>query len=193
MKRPKLIGNAHTIIPMQHRKTVIRQTIEKNGKKEEYIIFHAQRICQAVFAVTTDRNVIAIRQFKNGIAVGSKLSPILTELPGGSPQPFETENQAAVRELEEETSYVPTKMMRLQQRVWYDPAIYTGRFVPWLALGCKKSRTARMSADETEVIETKLIPIRKWYKMVCSGKITDGRSLILSMLALPRLVEARII
>ncbi|GEM_PF-6983796 len=197
MNKPKLIGTAKLLIPPQYGKTILLQKLEINKELIEYIIFHGMNTCQVIFPVTPRGEIILCQQFKNGIAclngLGttiSKKSPLLLELPGGRLEKNETLKRAATRELFEETGYKSKDLIRLQDRLWYDPAVYTGFCVPWLALGCTK--ISDRHGDKTETITRKILPIRKWFELIKKGEITDCRSVAISFLALPHLKSANL-
>lgn len=69
-----------------------------------------------VVPVTTEGNVVLIRQFRHGIR------DVVLEIPGGVIDGDEDPADAAARELREETSYV-AENIRLLSRVLPNPAV----------------------------------------------------------------------
>jgi ADP-ribose pyrophosphatase len=95
-----------------------------------------------IIPVTIDDQVVLIRQFRFGI-----WSTTL-EIPGGMVDPGEDPMTAAVRELEEETGYVPRGRVIPLGKVHPNPAIMTNVCHSFLALGCEATGTMNPEADE---------------------------------------------
>jgi ADP-ribose pyrophosphatase len=82
---------------------VLREDVRlPNGQEIDYYINDHPDVAM-VFAITADQEIVLVRQYKHG-ALGVTL-----ELPGGQVDAGEDPVAAGVRELEEETGYVPTK------------------------------------------------------------------------------------
>ncbi len=87
-----------TIIPVGHR-TIIRRMFElPNGKQSVYDI-NGDGDVVCILALTTEQDVILVRQFRPGPEA------ILLELPGGFIDPDQTPAEAAHAELLQETGY----------------------------------------------------------------------------------------
>jgi 8-oxo-dGTP pyrophosphatase MutT (NUDIX family) len=117
----------------------------------------------AVISVTSENEVIMVRQFRHGTA------ELSLEPPGGLIKKGQTPEQSGREELEEETGY---RAERFELLGWMHPmpAIFSNRFYVYLARDAKP--TGRLNPDETEEIETVLIPVEKIRDLIRSGKIT---------------------
>lgn len=129
-----------------------------------------------IIPITLGDEVVLIRQFRFG-AWSQTL-----EIPGGMVDPGEDPKAAAVRELEEETGYVPGRVIALGG-VHPNPAFMTNRCHSFLALGCDQTGTVATDADED--IQLALEPRGKVPELIRSGAITH--SLVLCAFFLERL------
>lgn len=114
-----------------------------------------------IIALTADRRVILIRQYRVGA------NEVCLEIPGGMVDAGETPGDAAARELREETGYTAAQWTQLG-RVSPNPAIHTNRLYTFLATGAE--RTAAQHLDGSEVIEVEHATLPD-----CHAAIRDGR------------------
>ena len=108
-----------------------------------------------VVALTADRNVVVVRQFRFGTGT------ITTEVPGGMVDPGESPLEAATRELREETGYTSSNWVYLGA-VEPNPAFLNNLCHHYLAFPAEKTQqcdlgdgedivVARLSLDELQV------------------------------------------
>jgi len=114
-----------------------------------------------VLALTPDRRVVLIRQWRPGS------SSIYLEIPGGMVDAGESPEVAAARELAEETGYTSTRWERLGD-VSPNPAIMTNRLVTYLARDAVQTQPQEL--EGTEVIDVELASLAD-----CHAAIRDGR------------------
>lgn len=127
-----------------------------------------------VVALTTDRRLVLVRQFRYGVNAFS------LEIPGGVIDPGETDPVAAgLRELREETGYAG-KNARLLGSIHPNPAFLNNRCHLVLVEHCEK--VAELDWDDDEEIEISLASVEQVYAWARSGKITH--SLVLDALLL---------
>lgn len=150
-----------------------------DGRKEEYVLF-GQNDWSMVLALTEDRQVVAVRQYKQGC------DKVITELPAGTAD-FADETPEAVmrRELLEETGYEPREVHYLGA-YWIASRSSSTRFHSFLATGCRKIAEAKL--DHNEEIETELVPASEWVRQVLvEGVIDESASVVTTARALPYL------
>ena len=94
--------------------------------------------------------MVLVRQFRHGIRRDT------LEVPGGMVDPGESPEEAAVRELAEETGYVADRV-RFLGRVHPNPAIQGNWSYTYLAEGCRPN--AEPSPDLFERIEVEVRPL----------------------------------
>lgn len=117
----------------------------------------------AVVAVTAENRVVLARQFRAGPL------RVLDELPGGFVDPGERPEQAAARELLEETGYAGD--VRVVGQTWLSPAATVRRHAA-VATGCRQvAEPVQVSADEDCVpIELSLEEFRAHLR---TGQLSD--------------------
>lgn len=117
----------------------------------------------AVIALTPDNEVIMVRQYRHGTG------ELSLEPPGGLAKADKTLEQSGREELEEETGY---QAERLELLGWMHPmpALFSNRFYVYLAKDARPTGT--LNPDETEEIETLLVPVDSIREYIRSGRIT---------------------
>ncbi len=118
-----------------------------------------------VVALTPDREVVLVRQFRFGSW------SMTLEIPGGMVDPEETPERAAARELEEETGFKPGRLVKLGA-TQPNPAIQNNRLHHFLALDCERVHQGRPEASED--IELELVPEAKLDALVHSGELSHS-------------------
>ncbi|MBX7097542.1 MAG: NUDIX hydrolase [Myxococcaceae bacterium] len=118
-----------------------------------------------VVALTDDRRVVLVRQFRAGI-----LAPTL-EIPGGMVDPGEAPATAAARELEEETGFRPAKLVPLGV-CHPNPALQDNRLHTYLATGCVQVHGGR--PDHGEDLELVVVPEAELGALVARGEISHA-------------------
>jgi ADP-ribose pyrophosphatase len=116
----------------------------------------------SILALTNDHKVITVKQFRPGP------NKTLCELPGGYQDQGETAQQAATRELKEETGYEGDIQFVTQ---CYDDAYTTMHRSCFVATNC--TRVADQELDDSEFIDVVLIDLPDFLKIVRSGEMTD--------------------
>ncbi len=134
-----------------------------------------------IFPVTTDGNVVAIRQYRHGA------HDFMLEMPGGLPSENENPGETAARELLEETGYQVGTLINLGVRPFPCAPSLDYSFGTFLGLGCQKIQEP--AVDPREQVEIILIPLKTWFEKIWSGEVLDGQMISLSMLVLPHLAD----
>ena len=115
-----------------------------------------------VVPVTTDGQVVMVRQFRHG-------SQTLTlEIPGGMIDAGETPAEAALRELLEETGYTAERAIPAGA-VNPNPALFGNRVHTFVAPGVQKVAEIRNEGAEETWVE--LVPVSEIPRLVRAGEI----------------------
>jgi 8-oxo-dGTP pyrophosphatase MutT (NUDIX family) len=116
-----------------------------------------------VFAVTSQREIVFVRQYRHGV------EKILLELPAGTFNPqIENSLTAARRELEEETGYVAEQLIHLKT-LYDNPAKDTNEIHLFIAENAHSLGSQQL--DITEDVEIVLIPLEDVLEKILTGEI----------------------
>lgn len=107
---------------------------------KDFYVYNQPDWCHAV-AVTPEDRFVRVHLWRQGARAFS------TEFPGGVIDPGETPEQAAARELLEETGYAGDAPVRLLT-VWANPANQTNRVSTVLITGCRRVADPKPEASE---------------------------------------------
>ncbi len=132
-----------------------------SAKSHDYFIIDLADAV-SVIAVTTDRRVVLVRQFR----VGSNSDSL--EPPGGLLEPGEDAREAGARELLEETGYAGDPAVVLG-RLWSVPSILSSRITTILIENAKRSREPK--PDDSEELTIELYDADAIPAMIRSGAI----------------------
>ena len=123
----------------------------------------------AVVAVREDGKLLMVRQYRNA------LERETLEIPaGGLNGREEPTDQAAMRELQEETGY-HTDHVELLTSIYTTVAFCNEKIDIYLARGLKDRGNQHL--DEDEVIEVEAWELKDLEEMIYTGKITDGKTI----------------
>jgi ADP-ribose pyrophosphatase len=149
--------------PLQlgHRKLLSRTYRLPDGRVDDFEIKHEPQVV-CILAITSDQQVVLARQFRPGP------EKILLEMPGGGIEAGETPQQAAVRELLEETGYAG-EIQYIGASL--DCAYTTLLRHNFVATGCEKRQEPQTGEGEfTEAVTMSLTEFRQHLR---SGQLTD--------------------
>jgi len=148
--------------PTGYKKKVIEKTfLLPNGKPYTSFI---DRVPDSVniFAMTSDGQVVLVKQFRPGV------EKVEFELPGGMIDPGEKPSRAAERELLEETGY-EGNLEFLSARS-YSPYSSGYRHV-FMATGCNK--VSDLDLDPDEFLEVAVVDMEDFENLLYNGKIRN--------------------
>lgn len=122
-----------------------------------------------ISAVTPDRRIVVVRQYRFGAA------DFTTELPAGLVNPGEPHGDAAIRELREETGYTSDDWVYLGW-VQPNPAYQNNRLHQWLARDARL--TAPRELDEGEDIEVSVLAMDQVRRDIAEGRMRNSLALL---------------
>ncbi len=132
-----------------------------DGKESDFYV-KKEGPATAILALTKDQHIILVRQFRPGP------KEILNEMPGGYIDAGETPEQAAARELLEETGYAGEARSVTEA---LDCAYSTMRRHCVVVTECDK--VAEQKLEATEFAEVVLVTVPEFREILRSGKMTD--------------------
>jgi ADP-ribose pyrophosphatase len=144
------------------RRKVLRRTFRlPDGNVDDFDIKQEPQVV-CILAITPNQQVLLVRQFRPGP------EKILLELPGGGIEPGEAPQQAAARELLEETGYTGTVEYISAS---LDCAYTTLVRHNFIATGCQKVQEPQTGTGEfTEPVTMSLAEFRQHLRQ---GQLTD--------------------
>ena len=115
-----------------------------------------------IIPLTSDHRVVMVRQYRHGSRT------VTLEIPGGLFDSGDTPEEAAARELLEETGYRAERWIKIGVAN-PNPAIFSNRCYTFLAQDIQ--RVSDLTPDQTEDIEVVLIPLMDIPDLIRTGKI----------------------
>lgn len=149
-----------------------------DGKERHYeLVNHAAAV--TVLPIDDKGNIYFVEQYRLGA------EQILLELPAGVIDPGETPDQAAQRELREETGFACKTLTKLAD--FFMIAGYGDEFMHvYLAQGLYPSP---LVPDADENLKLTTLHLNKVYKMLYDDRFKDVKTIALLSLAIPKLLQ----
>ncbi len=133
----------------------------RTGVEHDFYVIESQDWVN-IIPLTADHRVVMIRQYRHGSR------KVTLEIPGGLVDSGDTPEEAAVRELLEETGYQAEEVAKIGVSN-PNPAIFNNRCYTFVARNVIKGRDPM--PDQTEDIEVVLIPLIDIPDLIREGKI----------------------
>ena len=118
-----------------------------------------------VIPITTDGEVVFVRQFRHG------LRQVVLEIPGGVMERGESPEQTAIRELREETGFEP-QSVEMFGPLMPNPALNTAHCHIAVATGC--SQTCQPTPDPFELIEIDMRSLQDVQRLIQTGELSHA-------------------
>ena len=131
------------------------------------IVEHVDCVC--IVPLDEQGNVVMVRQYRKPV------EQHLLEIPAGAVEQDEVSEDAALRELQEETGYAAEQLQHLSS-FWTSPGFCTERMHAYVATGLRPGDPAH-SLDEDEEIQVEKVPLDRIADMIRRGEITDAKSI----------------
>ena len=155
------------------KKKVILKTFEQpNGFVETFFIDDDKDSVQ-IFAINTENMVCVVKQFRPGT------EKVELELPGGGKEIGEDPLSAALRELEEETAWIPGQIHHLASKP-YSPYSKGIRHM-YMAVNCTKKEDESLNLDPNEHLTVHKISIDDCLKLALKAEIRGWDSILLGL------------
>jgi 8-oxo-dGTP pyrophosphatase MutT (NUDIX family) len=132
-----------------------------SGKEHDYYVLHLADAVHAI-AITPERQVLLVRQFRAGSGRDS------LETPGGLLNPGEDPLTAGARELLEETGYAGGRATRLGT-VWSNPSLVSSRITTIVVENARP--VGRTAFDQQEELSLELVDEAEIPRMIEDGRI----------------------
>lgn len=136
----------------------------RTGKEHDFYILESSSWVN-VIPLTRQNEVVMVRQYRHGI------QDVTLEIPGGLVEDSDSPEEAAGRELCEETGYRASQMVSLGS-VHTNPAIQNNTCYTFLARDVFLA--GEQKQDEKEDIEVLLRPLSEIPRLICNGEITHS-------------------
>jgi ADP-ribose pyrophosphatase len=157
------------------REIVIKRYRTEDGKQHEFTTFYNEGShAGAIIAITPDKKVVVVRQFRPNI------ERWMFDIPGGLFNEGEDPQAGALRELKEETGYVPGNVEYLGESV-YDAYINTVAHY-YLATNCVLSIEGATPdiAERDQGEELCLISIDELIENAKKNRMCDARAVLMA-------------
>lgn len=156
--------------------------LPSKDKKHNFYSLHMPNWVN-ISSITDDKKIILVKQHR----LGKNL--ITFEVPAGVIDKNEDPLTAAKRELEEETGFVPQKVILLKS-ISVNPAIQNNTCFFYLALGCKKLKDTKF--DPSEEIEVHFLELKDLDSILNSDMIDNSLSYLALMLTKSYLMNNKV-
>ena len=142
-----------------------KSTFKSESCKEKEILRIACPNWVNIIPVTSNKEIIFVRQFRYGVNENT------LEIPGGMVDPGESIRTAAQRELIEETGYNSKDIVKIGE-LSPNPALFTNRVITYLAKNIEVERNNKQVSSE--IIKLELISYDQVGHLIKKGEINHA-------------------
>ena len=151
----KIIDIKVDTISLPDGKTATREIVERGD-------------ATAIVPIDEEGNVILVEQYRHGAR------SMVLEIPAGMLEKGEDPKECAIRELEEETSFIAKNITHITT-MYPTVGFCTEKLHIYLA---KDLEQGNFNFDDDEFIEVKKVPLEKAIDMIYTGEIIDAKTII---------------
>ena len=162
----------------KHGRIVVEDILEfADGSRQDWVYFKgsgaagAFASAVAIAAFTEDNKMILTKQYRH------PLRKLIYDLPAGGIEDGETPEQAALRELEEETGYTAEKLEWIGRFNW-NPSKMSGT----VEIFFTKSLRLKGSFDVAEIANVELMDFGEILEKVSKGELVDSALVVATLL-----------
>lgn len=156
----------------KHGRHILEDVLEfADGSRHEWVYFKGSGAV-AIAAFTQDNKMILTKQYRH------PFSKIIYDLPAGGIMSGETLEQAAMRELEEETGYTAEKLEWIGRFTWAPGSMGPGM----VEIFCTKSLKPKGNFNPDEIANIELVDFDEILEKVLKGEYIDSALVIATLL-----------
>jgi len=148
----------------------VRLPNKKLSRRE--IVEHGESV--SIVPIYEDMSVLLVKQYRHAV------QQILLEVPAGGINKTETAEEAAHRELKEETGVTAQNMMHLVS-FWTTPGFCDEQMHVYLATNLHNGDPEQEDDENIEIIH---VPLKQILPLINDGKIVDSKSIAALLLSL---------
>jgi ADP-ribose pyrophosphatase len=141
-------------------------TLPNGSQSTREVVEHAEDV--AIVALDDKNNIIMVKQYRKPV------EKVLMEIPAGIMEINEEPLLSAKRELKEETGFSADHWEKILG--YFTTPGFTDEYIHvYLARGLTEGE---LNLDEDEFVETVRLPLEEAGRMITTGEIVDGKSII---------------
>jgi ADP-ribose pyrophosphatase len=161
------------VIYNKYGRCIIEDLLEfADGSRHEWVYFKASGFAVAVAAFTEDNKMLLVRQYRH------PFRKIMYDLPAGGMKKGETPEQAALRELEEETGYTAERLEWIGRFTWAPGNIGPAP----VEIFFTKSLKPKRSFNPEEIVNIEFVDFDLVLEKVLKGEYIDSALVIAALL-----------
>ena len=161
------------IVYNKHGRLILEDVLEfADGSRHEWVYFKAPGAAVAIAAFTKDNKMILTRQYRH------PFGKVIYDIPAGGTKEGETLEQAALRELEEETGYTAERLEWIGRFTWAPGAMGPAT----VEIFFTKSLKPKGDFDPKEIMNIEMVNFNKVFNGVLKGDYLDSALVIATLL-----------